>query len=57
MELIRLIRAALPGIPMAVCGDLASDLDATRTLIELGADELSVRPGMVAEIKEVVRAI
>jgi len=42
---------------MAVCGDLASDLDATRTLIELGADELSVRPGMVAEIKEVVRAI
>ena len=29
----------------------------TRTLIELGADELSVRPGMVAEIKEVVRAI
>jgi hypothetical protein len=30
MELIRLIRAALPGIPMAVCGDLASDLDATR---------------------------
>ncbi len=57
LELIRLIRAALPGIPMAVCGDLASDLDATRTLIELGADELSVRPGMVAEIKEVVRAI
>ena len=26
-------------------------------LIELGVDELSVRPGMVAEIKQAVRAV
>ncbi|WP_341729712.1 putative PEP-binding protein [Brooklawnia sp.] len=57
LELIRMTRAALPGLPMAVCGDLASDPAVTAALIGLGVDELSVRPGMVAEIKQAVRAV
>lgn len=57
LELLRLTRAALPDLPLAVCGDLASDPAVTATLVGLGVDALSVRPGMVAEIKEAVRAI
>ncbi len=48
---------ALPGVPIAVCGDLASDPQATATLIGMGVRELSVRPRMVAEIKAAVRQV
>ena len=41
--------------PVAVCGDLASDPDLTATLIGLGVRELSVRPPVVALVKEAVR--
>ena len=41
--------------PVAVCGDLASDPDLTATLVGLGVSELSVRPPVVALVKEAVR--
>jgi len=41
--------------PVAVCGDLASDPDLTATLVSLGVSELSVRPPVVALVKEAVR--
>jgi len=41
--------------PVAVCGDLASDPDLTATLVGLGVRELSVRPPVVALVKEAVR--
>lgn len=57
LELIRITAEALPGMRIAVCGDLASDPEVTAALIERGVTELSVRPGMVAEIKQAVRAV
>ena len=44
-------------MPIAVCGDPASDPSATATLIGFGVTELSVRPRMVAEIKQAVRLV
>jgi phosphotransferase system HPr (HPr) family protein len=41
--------------PVAVCGDLASDPGLTATLVGLGVRELSVRPPVVALVKESVR--
>jgi phosphocarrier protein FPr len=43
--------------PVAVCGDLASDPDLTATLVGLGVRELSVRPPVVALVKEAVRRV
>ncbi len=43
--------------PVAVCGDLASDPDLTATLVGLGVSELSVRPPVVALVKEAVRRV
>lgn len=57
LDLVAATCAALPGIPKAVCGDLASDPAMSATLVRLGVRELSVRPGMVAEIKQAVRLI
>ncbi len=44
-------------IPVAVCGDLASDPKFTARLVERGVTELSVQPVQVPLIKEAVRAI
>lgn len=57
LDLVAMTCRALPAIPIAVCGDLASDPSATQTLIGLGVRELSVRPRMVAEIKQAVRLV
>lgn len=54
-DLIRLTCEGLPGVPVAVCGNLASDPTAVGRLLELGVTELSVRPPLVAEIKQAVR--
>ncbi|GAA2178826.1 phosphoenolpyruvate--protein phosphotransferase [Brooklawnia cerclae] len=55
LDLVAWTCKALPGIPVAVCGDLASDPTATARLIGFGVSELSVRPPIVAEIKQAVR--
>ena len=40
------------GIWVGICGELAADSDVTHTLIELGADELSVSPPYVLSVRE-----
>lgn len=58
--ILKLIQMTCEGMgekPVAVCGDLASDPTMTKTLVELGVRELSVRPPLVALIKQAVRAI
>lgn len=57
LDLIKATCEGLPGVPVAVCGDLASDPSATAALIGYGVTELSVRPRMVAEIKQAVRLV
>ena len=57
LDLVQATCAGLQGVPIAVCGDLASDPSAIATLIGFGVTELSVRPRMVAEIKQAVRLV
>lgn len=40
------------GIWVGICGEMAADSDVTHTLIELGADELSVSPPYVLSVRE-----
>jgi phosphoenolpyruvate-protein phosphotransferase len=59
---LRLIEMAVRGgrsrgIPVAVCGDLASDPRAVPVLIELGVDELSVPVSAIAATKNQIRGL
>ncbi|MBN1949034.1 MAG: phosphoenolpyruvate--protein phosphotransferase [Candidatus Cloacimonetes bacterium] len=45
------------GIKLAVCGEMASQSLYVPLLIGLGVDELSVSPGLLLEIKELIRSI
>jgi phosphocarrier protein FPr/phosphocarrier protein len=49
--------AALHGRPVAVCGGLAADPAAVPLLLGLGVTELSVVPGAIPAIKEIVRGL
>ncbi|MDQ2764856.1 MAG: phosphoenolpyruvate--protein phosphotransferase [Pseudomonadota bacterium] len=49
--------AATHGRPVGVCGGLASDLGAAAILIGLGVTELSAVPGIVPELKALVRLL
>jgi len=58
----RLIRAVgreaeARGLPLAVCGEAASDPVAVPVLIGLGVTELSVAPRRVADLKAVIRGL
>ncbi len=59
--LLNLIAAACRGadhhVPVAVCGELAADEQATALLIGLGVRELSVTPHAVQMIKQAVREL
>ncbi len=57
LELLAHVAAAgrRVGKPVHLCGELASDPAATATLLDLGITELSVRPPMVAAVKDAVR--
>ncbi len=59
LELIRrtAIAAAEQGIPVSVCGEMASSPLAVPILIGLGIDELSCVPAAVPVVKEIVRAM
>lgn len=54
-DLIELACGQLPDVPLAVCGNLASDIRSTARLIGLGITELSVRPTLVGQVKQAVR--
>jgi phosphoenolpyruvate-protein kinase (PTS system EI component) len=56
-DLIELTCRGLPNIPVAVCGNLASEPMHTARLVRLGVTELSVRPPMVAQVKQAVRRV
>lgn len=56
LELMRITCERLPGVPVAVCGDLASKPGLTATLVGMGVSELSCRPPLVGQIKQAVRA-
>jgi multiphosphoryl transfer protein len=49
--------AAARGLPVAVCGEVASDLVALPILAGLGVSELSVAPPAVARVKATIRTI
>lgn len=44
------------GIPIGICGDLASAPALTQEFVKMGIDELSVPAGLVLEMREKVRA-
>ena len=45
------------GVPLSICGELASNPLATAVLIGLGINELSASPTFLPEIKRVVRSV
>lgn len=53
---LRLIQMAIDnahkaGVTAGVCGELASDPEGARMLADMGADEISVAPGMIRQIR------
>lgn len=49
------IAAHEAGIWVGVCGEMAGDLQAIPILLGLGVDELSMSPGMIPAVKQVLR--
>lgn len=43
------------GIPVGICGELASDTQMTETLLRMGVDELSVNPSRILSLRKAVR--
>ncbi|MCR5508451.1 MAG: phosphoenolpyruvate--protein phosphotransferase [Lachnospiraceae bacterium] len=56
MRMIRMTveNAHKAGITVTVCGELASDLSATKRLIDMGVDALSVSPGDLLKIRKAI---
>ena len=45
------------GIEAMICGEIASDINATEQVIKMGIDGLSVSPSMLLKIKQKIRSI
>ena len=45
------------GIPVSICGEVAGDPLATLLLVGLGLESLSLSPGLIPEVKEILRSI
>ena len=43
------------GIPIGICGELASDTELTKTFIQIGIDSLSVSPPMILPLRKLIR--
>lgn len=59
---LRLVAAAAAGsaragLPMGVCGEMAGDPHAAVLLLGLGVDTLSMSPGLIPEVKELIRSV
>lgn len=57
LRLIRMVVDESGGTPVAICGELAAQLDCLSTLLRLGVRNLSVAPPLVPSLKEAVRLI
>jgi phosphotransferase system enzyme I (PtsI) len=61
-SVLRLIRmtveaAHAKGIPVCICGELASDAALTETFVDMGVDELSVNPQDILPLRQTVQRI
>jgi phosphoenolpyruvate-protein kinase (PTS system EI component) len=54
-RLLQLICEDAGGIPLSVCGELASQEDSLQTILDLGIRSLSVAPPLIPTTKETVR--
>jgi phosphoenolpyruvate-protein phosphotransferase len=57
LRLVRIIVEEAGCVPVAVCGELARQLNAIPTLLKLGIHILSVAPPLVPSVKEAIRQI
>lgn len=59
LRMIELItqNAHKAGIPVGICGELASDMELTQWFIDIGVDELSVVPAYILKMRHVIRQI
>jgi len=57
LKLLELVADAAGGLPLSICGELASRQRAIPRLVELGFRSLSVPPLLVPEVKAVVRGL
>ncbi len=49
--------ARAQGIPVSICGEMAADPYSALVFIGMGVDELSMSPGMLLEMKRLVRSV
>lgn len=42
------------GIKVGICGELGGDLQMTKTLVEMGIDELSVAPSRILQLRDII---
>lgn len=45
------------GIRVGICGELGADMELTREFLAMGVDELSVSPGRILPIRQIVRGM
>ena len=59
LKFIRLVveNAHKEGKWVGICGELGADTELTETFVNMGVDELSVAPGAVLKIRQIVRQI
>jgi phosphoenolpyruvate-protein kinase (PTS system EI component) len=55
LKMIHMITQGLGDKPVAVCGELAANLDVIPTLLEKGIRSLSVSPPLIPSVKEIIR--
>lgn len=57
LRLIQIVIEESGNTPVAICGELAAQLDCISTLLNLGVRNLSVAPPLVPAVKETIRQI
>jgi phosphoenolpyruvate-protein kinase (PTS system EI component) len=57
LRLIRIVVEEAGDTPVAICGELAAQLDCISTLLNLGVRNLSVAPPLVPSVKEIIRQV
>ena len=59
LKFIRMVveNAHREGKWVGICGELGADITLTETFVEMGVDELSVAPGVVLKLRQIIRQI